>query len=135
MRSCCSQQTDRLTSFKASLPVFAVEVCVDEAPEDVSPVRQRERVEKLWHGQRGQLAKLRLEHGPQAGTPDTRDKSQLNEQTQRGFHDQSSFLLFTAHTRGSASSPGCRLRTGGDLYERGIDTLHGDKGSSDSSSC
>jgi len=47
-----------LTRFKSYFPVFAVEVCVDEVPEDVRPVRQRESVEKLRHSQGGQLAIL-----------------------------------------------------------------------------
>lgn len=56
--SCCSEHTDCLTSFESCLPVFAVEVGVDEAPEDVGPVGQREGVEELWHSQGGQLAEL-----------------------------------------------------------------------------
>lgn len=47
-----------LTCFESYFPVFAVVVCVDEVPEDVCPMRQRESVEKLRHSQGGQLAKL-----------------------------------------------------------------------------
>lgn len=64
-----------------------------------------------------------------------RGKNELCGQAHNDFHEHPSFLVFVTHTKGSASSPGCRLRTGGDLYERGTDTLHGDTGSSDSSSC
>lgn len=47
-----------LTCLEAYLPVFAVEVGVDEVPEDVRPIGQREGVEKLRDGQRGQLTEL-----------------------------------------------------------------------------
>lgn len=49
-----------LTCFKSYFPVFAVEIWIDEVPEDVCPMRQGEGVEKLRHSQGGQLTKLWL---------------------------------------------------------------------------
>lgn len=47
-----------LTCLEANLPVFTVEVGVDEVPEDVRPIGQREGVKELRHSQRGQLTEL-----------------------------------------------------------------------------
>lgn len=57
-----------LTSFKSYLPVLAVKIWADVVPEDVGSVGKREGVQEQRHGQRGQLAKLWLQHGPQTET-------------------------------------------------------------------
>lgn len=134
LRSCCGQQTawssHQLQSESSSLCCWSL--CWWGSRRCRPRGTERERGEAAARPERPAGKTLTW-----ASTTGWNTKHQRQELAngRKDIHERSSFLLFTARTRGSASSPGCRLRTGGDLYERGTDTLHGDKGSSDSSSC
>lgn len=77
-------------------------------------------------------------------TEETEAQMSLKELAQlkavnKSMHEFSVFSawggVFSGHTKGWASSPGCKPETAGDPYRRGINTLREDTGSSGSSAC